>query len=246
MNTDWIIEIALPIATFVCSVFGVFGFFRSIRKPRARLRFANGKRKITFTPLYYRKKSDKYYMDPPTDCYDSHAYIEMHKHYNKLHEDDCKFLIPFQVINTGKLQLEDYRVEINVVGGKCQLLHSKDNFKEGNNIQNSLLDGVSINRLRIEYEPVAPLKKLNQKDHDDFAIRFTPDPDVMQYELHWRIIAKDFYRTGKLFIKFIPTIEEYDELHFVNCQHDIPEGAEVIKDLKPYIRSLADKLNFWK
>ncbi|MEE0860860.1 MAG: hypothetical protein UIC49_05305, partial [Paludibacteraceae bacterium] len=42
-------------------VFGVLGFIRSCRKPKARLRFANGKRKITFTPLYYRKKSDKYY-----------------------------------------------------------------------------------------------------------------------------------------------------------------------------------------
>ena len=50
MNTDWIIETALPIATFVCSVFGVFGFFRSVRKPNAHLRFANGKRKIKFTP----------------------------------------------------------------------------------------------------------------------------------------------------------------------------------------------------
>ena len=56
-------------------------------------------------------------------------------------------------------------------------------------------------------------------------------------------IAKDFYRTGKLFITFAPTIEEYDELHFVNCQRDIPEGAEVIKDLKPYILALAEKMN---
>ena len=116
----------------------------------------------------------------------------------------------------------------------------------GNNIQNSLLDGVNINGLRIEYEPVAPLKKLNQKDNDDYAIRFTPDPDVLQYELHWRIVAKDFYRTGKLFIKFNPTIEEYDEMHFVNWQRDIPEGAEVIKDLKPYILALAEKMNLGK
>lgn len=232
MEMEWIIDTALPIATFVCSVFGVFGFFRSIRKPGADLRFANGKRKISFTPLYYRKKSDKYYMDPPTDCYDSHAYIEMHKHYNKLHENDYKFLISFQVKNTGELQLENYRVEIDIKGGKCSLLHTRQ------------LDGIKFNgnNTNIAYYPVAVNACINQKDHDEFAIRFTPDPDVMQYELHWRIIAKDFNKTGKLFITFAPTIEEYDELHFVNCQRDIPEGAKVIKDLKPYIRDLAEKM----
>ena len=111
MNTDWIINTALPIATFVCSVFGVFGFFRSIRKPRARLRFANGKRKISLSPHYYREISYKYYTGPRTNCYDAHNYETLLDIYNDKHKDDNTFCLPFRLQNIGKLQLENYRVD---------------------------------------------------------------------------------------------------------------------------------------
>ena len=235
MNTNWIIETALPIATFVCSVFGVFGFFRSVRKPNAHLRFANGKRKIKFTPHYFRAVATKYYVDPPTDCYDSSAYRDLLERYNEVNEGKNKFCLPFCLTNTVKILLEDYRVEIKIRGGKYAL------------IGQSFTDGVNLSKKKslIEYSPIDCLY-LNPKDNVNFSFQFAPDPDVDKYEIHWRIIAKNCNCSGRLHVTLTPTIEEYDELHFVNCQRDIPEGAEVIKDLKPYIRSLADKLNFWK
>ena len=244
MDWDFFIETIIPVATLICSVFGVFGFFRSLRKPNARLRFTNGKKKITFCPHYYRKQSDKYYIDPPTDCYESSTYIKLYKYYNKLHENDCKFLVKFRLENIGAFQLENYRVEIDVTGGKYELSHSTPNVKIGTDIEAPPMDGVSFGETKpnIYYSPVGVLARINQNDYDEFSIRFIPYPDVDCYELHWRIIAKDCTKKGKLKIKLTPTVEEYDEFHFVNCQRDIPEGAEVVKDLKPYITQLAEKL----
>lgn len=235
MNTDWIIETALPIATFVCSVFGVFSYFRSIRKPKARLRFVNGKRKISFSPHYFRAVATKYYVNPPTDCYDSSAYRDLLERYNEVNEGKNKFCLPFCLTNTGKILLEDYRVEIKIRGGKYAL------------VGQSFTDGVNLSKKKslIEYSPIDCLY-LNPKDNVNFSFQFTPDPDVDKYEIHWRIIAKNCNNSGRLLVTLTPTIEEYDKIHFANCQRDIPEGAEVIKDLKPYIRSLADKLNVGK
>lgn len=235
MNTDWIIETALPIATFLCSVFGVFSYFRSIRKPKARLRFANGKRKISFSPHFFHAVTTKYYVDPPTDCYDSSAYRDLLERYNEVNEDKNKFCLPFCLTNTGKILLEDYHVEIKIRGGKYAL------------VGQSFTDGVNLSKKKslIEYSPIDCLY-LNPKDNVNFSFQFTPDPDVDKYEIHWRIIAKNCNCSGRLYVTLTPTIEEYDEIHYANCQRDIPKGAEVITDLKTYIRSLADKLNFWE
>ncbi len=216
-------------------VFGVLGFIRSCRKPKARFRFANGKRKITFSPHYFRAVATKYYVDPPTDCYDSSNYSDLLKCYNKINEDKNKFCLPFCLTNTGKILLEDYRVEIKLKGGKCSL------------VGQSFTDGVQVNEKKsiLEYSPIDCIY-LNPKDKVNFSFQFAPDPDVDKYEIHWRIIAKDFIKRGKLCITLTPTIEEYDDIHHVDCKRHIPEGAEVITDLKPYIRSLADKLNFGK
>ena len=125
-------------------VFGVLGFIRSCRKPKARLRFANGKRKITFSPHYFRAVATKYYVDPPTDCYDSSNYSDLLKCYNKINEDKNKFCLPFCLTNTGKILLEDYRVEIKLKGGKCSL------------IGQSFTEGVHVNEIKsiLEYSQI--------------------------------------------------------------------------------------------
>lgn len=234
MNTDWIIETALPIATFVCGVFGVFGFFRSVRKPKARLRFANGKKKITFSPHYCRAISEKYYTNPPTDCYDYHAYEQLVEQYNILLDKANKFPLTFRLTNIGKLQLENYRVEIDIKGGKCKLLQ----------YENATLKGVTVNKekLHVIYSPSRIAAYLNQADKEDFSVCFIPDPNVDTYELHWRIIAKDCFKKGKLRLNLTPTVDEYDEIHCVNHKGLFPEGADVVKDLKPYIKPYIEKV----
>ena len=212
--------------------FGVLGFIRSCRKPKARLLFANGKRKITFSPHYFRAVATKYYVDPPTDCYDSSNYRELLKRYNKIIEDKNKFCLSFCLTNTGKILLEDYRVEMKLKGGKCSL------------VGQSFADGVHINEIKsvLKYSPV-DCKYLNPKDKVNFSFQFTPAPNVDKYEIHWRIVAKDCTKNGKLFITLTPTTEDFDYIHLANCQRDIPEGAEVIKDLKPYILTVVEKMN---
>ena len=216
-------------------VFGVLGFIRSCRKPKARLRFANGKRKITFSPHYFRAVATKYYVDPPTDCYDSSNYRELLKCYNKINEDKNKLCLPFCLTNTGKILLEDYRVEIKLKGGKCSL------------VGQSFTDGLQVNEKKsvLEYSPIDSIY-LNPNDKVTFSFQFAPDPDVDKYEIHWRIIAKNCNSSGKLHITLTPTIEEYNEIHFMNHKGMIPESADIITDLKPYIRALAEKLNFGK
>lgn len=215
----------------IAAVGGVFGIITFFRKPKARLQFTNGEKEISFSPLYYRANATKYYVDPPTDCYDSSAYRDLLDKYNQIHEKDYKFRLPFRLTNTGKVLLENYRVEINIAGGGFSI--------DGP----SITKGVTINRSKpmIVYDPSSDFPYLNQKDSDGFSISITPDPDIEKYEIHWRIIAKNCSESGKLYIKFTPTIEKYDDIHFANCTRDLPENAEVIKDLKPYIRDLVEK-----
>ena len=154
---------------------------------------------------------------------------------SEINEDKNKFCLPFCLTNTGKILLEDYRVEIKLKGGKCSL------------IGQSFTEGVHVNEIKsiLEYSPIDCIY-LNPKDKVNFSFWFAPDPDVDKYEIHWRIIAKDFIKRGKLCITLTPTIEEYDDIHHVDCKRHIPEGAEVIKDLKPYILALAEKMKLEK
>ena len=167
-----------------------------------------------------------------------HAYEQLVEQYNLLLEKANKFPLTFRLTNIGKLQLENYRVEIEIKGGNCKLLQ----------YENATLKGVTVNKekLHVTYSPSRIAAYLNQADKEEFSVCFIPDPNVDTYELHWRIIAKDCFKKGTLHLNLTPTVDEYDDIIFKNCERDIPEGAEVIKDLKPYIRSLADNLNFWK
>ena len=115
MSWNSVLDILMPIGTIVGIVGGFLGvltYIKSRRKPKARLRFADGNKEITFSPHYYRAISHKYFTDSPIDCHASHMYEMLLKKYNEKHENDNEFILSFQLENTGKLQLENYRVEI--------------------------------------------------------------------------------------------------------------------------------------
>ena len=243
---DWnFLNITFSAIACFCSVFGVIGFVRSCRKPKARLRFGGGKKEITFTPHYYRPISHKYYTDPPTDCYASHQYSDLVKRYNELHEKDNVFVLSFRLTNIGKLQLEYYKVEIEFNGGikNISIPLEPVPFMSSWGEKPAPKD-LKINvakKPQVVYSPEDRLP-INQNDHKDFALLFTPQEDVEKIELYWRINAKDFSDNGKFVIHLKPTIEEYDEIHFMNCKRDIPQGAEVIEDLTPYIKQMQMKI----
>ena len=226
-------------------IFAADRWLLSHRTPKARLRFDNGEKNISFSPHYFNAVSQKYYVDPPTDCYDSHQYSELVKQYNDLHSKDNVFTLPFRITNTGKLQLEDYRIEIEFNGGiqSISLPIEPVPFMSSWGEKPAPKD-LKLNiskKPQIVYSPEDE-HPLNQNNHKDFALLFTPQEDVEKIELYWRIIAKDFSDNGKLVIHLKPTIEEYDEFHFMNCERDIPQGAEVIEDLTPYIKQMQMKI----
>jgi len=245
MTWDTFIEICAVLGALGTLGGGIIELVRFFRKPKACLRFSSGKKNISFSPHYFNAVSQKYYVDPPTDCYDSHQYSELVKQYNDLHSKDNVFTLPFRITNTGKLQLEDYRIEIEFNGGiqSISLPIEPVPFMSSWG-EKSVPKDLKLNiskKPQIIYSPEDE-HPLNQKDHKDFALLFTPYVDVKKIELYWRIIAKDFSDNGKFVIKLKPTVEEYDEIHFMNCKRDIPQGAEVVEDLTPYIKQMQMKI----
>lgn len=104
------LNIVLSAVACLGSVFGVIGFIRSCRKPKAQLRFANGEKDITFSPHYCRNISTKYYVGPQTNSYDASAFERLVEKYNQKLAKENELVLPFRLTNTGKLQLENYRV----------------------------------------------------------------------------------------------------------------------------------------
>ena len=244
MDINWL-DILNTILVFVGTCGTAFLVWKACQKPKAKLRFSNGKKELTFSPHYYRAVSHKYYVDPPNDCYASHAYEVLLKQYNKKHENENKFILTFHIENTGELQLENYKVEISFDGGIKSFAPTvcKPRKVIGNYVEPFEPDDLQLNgkQPQIVFEPLDK-SPLNQKDHKDFAVRFSPHPDIEHIELYWRIIAKDFNDQGKFVIHLKPIVTEYDEIHFANCDRDIPEGAEKIEDLTPYIQHFQDLL----
>lgn len=222
-------------------VFGIDQLRLSHRRPKAQLCFANGEKDITFSPHYCRHISTKYYVDPPTDCYDSSAFVRLVEKYNQKLKEENEFVLPFRLTNTGKLQLENYRVEINYDNGIQNIgVRANSSLVVQQTIENTNdMDGVSLkyNKRQIVFSPEDQLP-LNQKDSKDFAVRFSPNPEFEKIELHWRISAKDFSKDGKLFVHLTPRVDELDKIHFMNCKRDVPEGGYLIEDLKPYIEKM--------
>ena len=223
----------------------IFLVWKACQKPKAILHLADGMDEITFSPHYYRPISHKYYTDPPTDCYASHQYSDLVEKYNDLHKKDNVFGLSFRLTNIGKLQLEYYKIEIEFNGGiehisiPLEPVPFMSSWEEKPAPHDLKLD--ISKKPQIVYSPEDRLP-LNQKDYKNFALLFTPQEDVENIELNWRINAKDFSGNGKFVIHLKPRIEEYDEIHFMNCKRDIPQDAEVVEDLTPYIKQMQMKI----
>jgi len=233
----------------ICAVIGAVGTFGGLilgliklfRKPKAQLHFANGKKEITFSPHYCRSISTKYYVGPQTSSYDASAFERLVEKYNQKLAEENEFVLPFRLTNTGKLQLENYRVEIDfdegiqAIGVRANWSLAMQQLIEYTTEQ----DGVCVqnHKRKIIYTPENKMP-LNQLDYKDFAVRISPNQDAEKIELHWRISAKDFFKEGKLLIHLTPQVDELDEICFKNCERDVPEGGDLIEDLMPYIEKM--------
>ena len=240
MEINWL-DILNTILVFVGTCGTAFLVWKACQKPKAQLRFANGEKDITFSPHYCRNISTKYYVGPQTNSYDASAFERLVEKYNQKLAKENEFVLPFRLTNIGKLQLENYRVEIdydngiNDIGVRANHSLTIQQCIESTNA----LEGVYLHKdkSQIEYSPLSIIP-LNQKDHKDFSVRFYPNPDAEKIELHWRISAKDFFKEGKLLIHLTPRVDELDEIHFKNCERDVPEGGYLIEDLMPYIEKM--------
>ena len=240
---DWELVFNICAGIGAVGTFGglILGLIKLFRKPKAQLRFANGEKDITFSPHYCRNISTKYYVGPQTNSYDASAFERLVEKYNQKLAKENELVLPFRLTNTGKLQLENYRVEIdydngiNDIGVRANHSLTIQQCIESTNA----LEGLYLHKdkSQIEYSPLSIIP-LNQKDHKDFSVRFYPNPDAEKIELHWRISAKDFFKEGKLLIHLTPRVDELDEIHFKNCERDVPEGGYLIEDLMPYIEKM--------
>ena len=224
-------------------LFGIDRWVLSHRKPKARICFADGKKEITFSPHYYTKLSTKYYKVPYPDIFQFDRYHDIGEKYQKKHENDNVFLLPFRFSNTGRLQLENYRVEIEFYEGIESISLPIEPVKFMSSFgKKAVPRDLKVNfskRPQIIYSPEDE-HPLNQNDHKDFAFLFTPQVDEEKVELCWRIIAKDFSDRGKFTIHLKPYYTEYDEIVPVYMDSQIPEGAERVEDLTPYIKQFEE------
>ena len=226
--------------------FGVDRWILSHRKPKARLRFANGEKEITLTPHYYNKTSTKYYKDPCINTCQFDKYHQLGRKYKEKHEDDNAFRLSFQLYNNGKLQLENYKVKIEYDKGLGTVHSSQVYFlrKVGATVEEFPPDGLTLDSYKKPQVLYKPLEKdpLNQKDSKQFTFVFVPNAEIDQVVLRWHIIAKDFSGNGKLTIHLKPYYTEYDEIIPVYMDSQIPEGAERVDDLTPYIQQFEELL----
>lgn len=247
MSWESVLDILKPIGTIVGIVGGFLGmltYIKTLRKPKARLRFANDKKEVTFSPHYYNETL-KYYVVPYPEISQFDRYHDLGELYAKKHEKDNVFLLPFRFKNTGKLQLEDYRIEIEFNAGiqsisipiePIPFMGSWEEKMAPRDLKLNLSKKPQIIYLPEDEHP------LNQSDHKDFALLFTPHVDVEKIELYWRIIAKDFSDKGKFVIHLKPTVTHYTNIKPVYRDCEVPEGEEKVDDLTPYIKEFEELL----
>ena len=237
----------------ICAVLGAAGtlcgaIIRLVewcRKPKAKLSFANEKKELTFFPRFCRPVTEKYYKIPWPKVHDSHVYEELTNKYNEKLKKENEFILTVRLRNIGKVQLENFRAEIDYDEGIEQIevmANSPLAFQEFFEHTYSQ-DGVSLNigKQQIIYEP-EDKRPLNQKDFNDIAVRFSPNPNVEKVVLNWRISAKDFSDNGTLLVHLKPRVDEYNTVNIVLRDDEIPEGAEKVDDLTPYIKEFEDLL----
>lgn len=241
------LNIALGSVACLGSVFGIIGFIRSCRKPKAYLRFAGGNKEIAVTPYYVKKKSLKYYIPPTSSVRDYKRYDDLLRTIDDELNTHNQFLLKFRLSNIGKLQLENYRVEVELKRDNQSrpTAHYVHHWVIGNFIEPPEEDYITLdrNQTKVTYSPKIQ-KPLNQKDSEEFEYHFTPVMNVPKVDINWRIIAKDFSGSGRLRIKVKPYILEYDAIKLVYRDEDIPADAEKIEDLAPVIKHLEDIQNF--
>ena len=248
MDWDIVFNICAVIGALGTLSGGILEIVRFFRKPKARLRFANGKKEIAVNPYYVNKRSVLYYIPPTSSVLDFKRYDDLIRELNDELNKRNQFLLTFRLSNVGKLQLENYRVKVELKRDKqskptAQYVH---HWVIGNFIE-PIEDNIKLdlNQTEITYAS-SPSKPLNQKDFEEFEYHFTPVMNVHKVDLAWRINAKDFSGSGRLRINVKPIIWEYDAIKMVYRDEDIPSHAAKIEDLTPAINHLEELIKHFE
>ena len=172
---------------------------------------------MTLCPHYILKSPKiKYYMCSNTDVRDFKKYNDLITNYSDEHRNEKFLSLAFRLSNTGKLQLEDYRVEIDCRNGVKTFFAPLDfSFLSSwgeKKPQDLIINSNGNPNAKYAPEDGSPL---NQKDHRDFEFYMCPDPEADKAVLVWKIIAKDFYKEGKFVIRLKPKITEFDDIQIV-------------------------------
>lgn len=243
MSWNDISNILILFLTFVGTCGTGFLVWKSCQKPKAILRFIDGKKEKTISPHYYNETL-KYYIVPYPELFQFDEYHAVAERYQNLHKNDNRFLLSFRLTNTGAFQLENYRVEIDYNKDQCTAYQIQEHRFGEPFMDIPSFDGVSFSKEKsmVILAPVGVMSPLNQNDYEDYSFQITPKMEAKEIELKWRIIAKDFSDQGKFVIHLKPTITKYTNIKPVYRACEIPEGEERVDDLTPYIKEFEELL----
>jgi hypothetical protein len=243
MSWENISNILILIFTFVGTCGTGFLVWKACQKPKAILRFEDGKKEKTISPHYYTETL-KYYVVPYPEIFQFDKFHDLAERYLKLHEKDNRFLLTFRLSNTGAFQLENYRVEIDYDVNQCSAYQIKEHRHGEPFVDFPSFDGVSFSKEKpmVVLAPVNVMFPLNQNDYEDYSFQITPKIEAEEIELNWRIIAKDFSDNGKFIIHLKPTVTHFTNIQPVYRACEVPEGAETVEDLTPYIKQFEELL----
>jgi len=123
-----------------------------------------------------------------------------------LPQDDCdKYKISFRITNTGKLRLENYRVEVECLSGVQNIMSSDFlslSHQAAVHKMHQQQEEVFFKRnecLRATFRPMFATI-LQAKDSMEFSFLCVPEPEAERVTLQWRIIGNDCYESGNLIV----------------------------------------------
>lgn len=209
-----------------------------LRKHKIDVSFGGGKTTV-IKPVYVRQNDRYYYIDPASNCHDSHQYELALQALNRELNQKQQFDIPFFINNIGKTPIEEYRLDFTF-DGVAQILGLDDlSQPKDKALIQCCEDSVSFES--------ASRKPIVQHDTRAFSLRIVPERDAKYISVKWKIFAKDYTDEGALKIYVNPEYHnlaniymEYQKRDDMPLMEDLPAETKRIKELTAELQNKSD------
>ena len=134
-------------------------------------------------------------------------------------------LLNFELINCGNKVLEDWKLLLQFEKRYKYLGYR--NSAEKQNISDFLKSDLDIKDNNVVY---CDEKPLIQRDKRDFELWITPELDLYEIQINWKILSRDFSLEGNLILEIEPTYEMKNLTNEVNHSYEIKSPREYSKE----------------